>query len=220
MPCPTRWTRAAPRSGRSWPTWSRWACSTHPHTSAGRVPTDSGYRYYVDALMEANPGKRRRSRPSKGYGNVDELLRGVSEGMSEVTRLLAVVAGPSAAGRVARPRRLSAAGRRQAPARRLDGERRLFERRGHAAHPRRGGRTARDLRRPQLLARGTTARHRPGAWLAARTALSDHDPMTVGAVLEAVEAPGKGHRARRVHPGRLGLPRRAWTTSTPAAWRP
>ena len=27
----------------------------HPHTSAGRVPTDRGYRYYVDVLMEANP---------------------------------------------------------------------------------------------------------------------------------------------------------------------
>lgn len=25
---------------------------THPHTSAGRVPTDKGYRYYVDRLME------------------------------------------------------------------------------------------------------------------------------------------------------------------------
>src|ERR671933_1598355 len=25
---------------------------THPHTSAGRVPTDTGYRYYVDALMD------------------------------------------------------------------------------------------------------------------------------------------------------------------------
>src|SRR3989339_1141189 len=25
---------------------------THPHTSAGRVPTDKGYRYYVDSLME------------------------------------------------------------------------------------------------------------------------------------------------------------------------
>lgn len=25
---------------------------THPHTSAGRVPTDLGYRYYVDVLME------------------------------------------------------------------------------------------------------------------------------------------------------------------------
>src|SRR5262245_55325969 len=28
---------------------------THPHTSAGRVPTDKGYRYYVDYLISANP---------------------------------------------------------------------------------------------------------------------------------------------------------------------
>jgi len=27
----------------------------HPHTSAGRVPTEAGYRYYVDALMEPEP---------------------------------------------------------------------------------------------------------------------------------------------------------------------
>jgi len=27
----------------------------HPHTSAGRVPTESGYRYYVDRLMEPEP---------------------------------------------------------------------------------------------------------------------------------------------------------------------
>ena len=26
---------------------------THPHTSAGRIPTDRGYRFYVDQLMEA-----------------------------------------------------------------------------------------------------------------------------------------------------------------------
>ncbi len=25
---------------------------THPHTSAGRIPTEAGYRYYVDHLME------------------------------------------------------------------------------------------------------------------------------------------------------------------------
>src|SRR5213595_1570112 len=25
----------------------------HPHTSAGRVPTDAGYRYFVDRLMTA-----------------------------------------------------------------------------------------------------------------------------------------------------------------------
>ena len=24
----------------------------HPHTSAGRIPTDKGYRFYVDSLME------------------------------------------------------------------------------------------------------------------------------------------------------------------------
>ncbi len=28
---------------------------THPHTSAGRVPTDAGYRYYVEAIVEAAP---------------------------------------------------------------------------------------------------------------------------------------------------------------------
>lgn len=71
---------------------------THPHTSAGRVPTDAGYRYYVDALMRESAVERSSFEAPEGYGNVDELLRGVSEGMSEVTRLLAVVAGPSAFG--------------------------------------------------------------------------------------------------------------------------
>src|SRR4051794_30687037 len=74
---------------------------THPHTSAGRVPTDAGYRFYVDTLMAEYGGSREEQthfRAPEGYGNVDELLQGVSEGMSNVTRLLAVVAGPSALG--------------------------------------------------------------------------------------------------------------------------
>src|SRR5215210_3909927 len=71
---------------------------THPHTSAGRVPTDRGYRYYVDALMEGTPRDDPPFAAPEGYGNVDELLHGVSEGMSEVTRLLAVVAGPTVLG--------------------------------------------------------------------------------------------------------------------------
>ena len=72
---------------------------THPHTSAGRVPTDAGYRFYVDALMIEETGSTGPSfEAPEGVGNVDELLQGVSEGMSEVTRLLAVVAGPSALG--------------------------------------------------------------------------------------------------------------------------
>lgn len=75
---------------------------THPHTSAGRLPTDAGYRYYVDGLI---PGDNSSTEPAKNSfdtrgntSNVDELLRGVTEEMSEVTHLLAVVAGPGALG--------------------------------------------------------------------------------------------------------------------------
>jgi heat-inducible transcriptional repressor len=71
---------------------------THPHTSAGRVPTDAGYRYYVNALMSEDPGGAVSFETPASYEDLDGLLRGVSEGMSEVTRLLAVVAGPSAIG--------------------------------------------------------------------------------------------------------------------------
>lgn len=71
---------------------------THPHTSAGRVPTDAGYRYYVDALISGDAPETGNFEAPAGSGNIDELLRGVSEGMSEVTRLLAVVAGPGALG--------------------------------------------------------------------------------------------------------------------------
>src|SRR6187455_3681689 len=28
---------------------------THPHTSAGRIPTDEGYRFYVESIAEAVP---------------------------------------------------------------------------------------------------------------------------------------------------------------------
>src|SRR5438552_11463902 len=39
-----------------------------PHTSAGRVPTDRGYRFYVDLLLEAK-------RPSRAASAVETLLR-------------------------------------------------------------------------------------------------------------------------------------------------
>lgn len=71
---------------------------THPHTSAGRIPTDAGYRYYVDALIAGDAPEAGTFEAPDGSGNIDELLRGVSEGMSEVTHLLAVVAGPGALG--------------------------------------------------------------------------------------------------------------------------
>jgi heat-inducible transcriptional repressor len=44
-----------------------------PHTSSGRVPTDRGYRYYVDAVMEEGSGDETPFETPEGYGNVDEL---------------------------------------------------------------------------------------------------------------------------------------------------
>ena len=43
---------------------------THPHTSAGRVPTDRGYRLYVDGLLDrleprAAPSSRSTSAPGE-----------------------------------------------------------------------------------------------------------------------------------------------------------
>ncbi len=46
---------------------------THPHTSAGRVPTDLGYRYFIESLMprpslhpeEQLTGRSRASRPRR-----------------------------------------------------------------------------------------------------------------------------------------------------------
>src|ERR1700761_9386876 len=49
----------------------------HPHTSAGRVPTDSGYRYYVDELLEGDrlPAPRSDFRLTVMRREVEETLR-------------------------------------------------------------------------------------------------------------------------------------------------
>ena len=70
----------------------------HPHPSAGRVPTDAGYRYYVDRLVP----RRERSqevatRPfalSLVRREVDEAMRMTTETLSQVTNLLAIVSAP------------------------------------------------------------------------------------------------------------------------------
>jgi heat-inducible transcriptional repressor len=69
---------------------------THPHTSAGRVPTESGYRLYADELLE-----RLEPRPaqfpldlSAMRSEVDSALQSTTEMLSQVTRLLALVSAP------------------------------------------------------------------------------------------------------------------------------
>ena len=64
----------------------------HPHTSAGRVPTDAGYRYFVDRLMPVQPaGDLGLSLTRR---EVDEAMRATTETLSQVTHLLAIVSAP------------------------------------------------------------------------------------------------------------------------------
>jgi heat-inducible transcriptional repressor len=70
---------------------------THPHTSAGRMPTESGYRIYAEELvgtLEGRPdefGVDLRSMRDE----IERALRTTTEMLSEATRLLALVSAPS-----------------------------------------------------------------------------------------------------------------------------
>jgi heat-inducible transcriptional repressor len=69
---------------------------SHPHTSAGRVPTEAGYRLYVDHLLsgpQQRPTGFSLGLPS-ARAEVEEALQATTEMLSQVTRLLAVVSAP------------------------------------------------------------------------------------------------------------------------------
>ena len=68
----------------------------HPHTSAGRVPTDRGYRVYVDEILQggALPVLRKPLELLSMRREVDEAMRTTSEQLSQVTNLLALVTAP------------------------------------------------------------------------------------------------------------------------------
>src|SRR5437762_6625560 len=70
---------------------------THPHTSAGRVPTEHGYRFYADELV-AHQDPRPGPFPldlSALRREVDSALEATTEMLSSVTRLLALVSAPA-----------------------------------------------------------------------------------------------------------------------------
>jgi heat-inducible transcriptional repressor len=64
----------------------------HPHTSAGRIPTDAGYRYYVDCLLPEVPAADLRLTLVRR--EVDEAMRVTTETLSQVNNLLAIVSAP------------------------------------------------------------------------------------------------------------------------------
>jgi heat-inducible transcriptional repressor len=69
---------------------------THPHTSAGRVPTEQGYRFYADELL-AQQDPRPGTFPldlSELRSEIDSALEATSEALSRVTHLLALVSAP------------------------------------------------------------------------------------------------------------------------------
>jgi heat-inducible transcriptional repressor len=69
---------------------------THPHTSAGRVPTERGYRLYAGSVlerMEARPGAFPLDLTTVRR-EVDAALQATTEMLSRVTRLLALVSAP------------------------------------------------------------------------------------------------------------------------------
>src|SRR2546423_1634946 len=69
---------------------------THPHTSAGRIPTERGYRLYVDELLE-----RLEPRPARFQldlsalrSEVESALQATTEALADLTSLLSSVSAP------------------------------------------------------------------------------------------------------------------------------
>jgi heat-inducible transcriptional repressor len=71
---------------------------THPHTSAGRVPTESGYRFYADALIASGDqpasGRSPKLRLDRMRQEVEEAMRETTATLSQVTDLLALATAP------------------------------------------------------------------------------------------------------------------------------
>ena len=69
---------------------------THPHTSAGRIPTEEGYRFFAGEVLA-----RQEPRPARFpldltsmRSEIEAALQSTTEMLSQVTRLLALVSAP------------------------------------------------------------------------------------------------------------------------------
>jgi heat-inducible transcriptional repressor len=75
---------------------------TQPHTSAGRIPTDKGYRFFVDHLAAPRTSIDSAVTRQVGdffeaaHGRLEEMLHQTSDLLTRLTRNAAVVVGPKA----------------------------------------------------------------------------------------------------------------------------
>ncbi|MGB2868376.1 MAG: heat-inducible transcriptional repressor HrcA [Bacteroidota bacterium] len=71
---------------------------SHPHTSAGRIPTDLGYRFYVDYLMAVQElsaeAKSEIQQQLDGTADPADLLRETSKLLGKISNQLSVVTSP------------------------------------------------------------------------------------------------------------------------------
>src|ERR671923_495221 len=74
---------------------------THPHTSAGRIPTDAGYRHYVDAQPHSMRLRDTHRRAIAGYFaqailDLEEVLKGSVQLLSRLTQYAGLAVPPGA----------------------------------------------------------------------------------------------------------------------------
>jgi len=74
----------------------------HPHTSAGRIPTDRGYRTFVDGLVRVAPPTtqeretlRQELKPAPATNAVGEILRRAAQVLGILTQELGVAVAPA-----------------------------------------------------------------------------------------------------------------------------
>src|SRR5881397_1955036 len=71
---------------------------THPHTSAGRIPTETGLRLFVDGIMQAaapNPSERREiERQIARDQPIEDALAAASAALSGLSQAAGVVLAP------------------------------------------------------------------------------------------------------------------------------
>lgn len=73
-----------------------------PHTSAGRIPTDKGYRFYVDSFQDAiELSEEEQKRVMEALANIrkkeiEDIIRGILPMLSYLTCYVSLVLGPPA----------------------------------------------------------------------------------------------------------------------------
>ena len=66
-----------------------------PHTSAGRVPTDQAYRFYVESFPPPSPAPARASEPATSRGGgIDSFMEKTSTHLSTATRMTGLLLAP------------------------------------------------------------------------------------------------------------------------------